>query len=319
MSQIYPILFVDLLKNASYKNAILLSLAHKQLTYFSKKYSKSNRITLSKANNLSTICDKDNIKAIKYLDKHRIMPKTLKGIINFSRTIMCKSAIMENIRIMRHSLNHGADNSFSIKINNKRYDVLSCCCLKKTDSLKMIKLLLDKGVNVHDDDDHVLRVSAKFGLVKTVKYLLSKNANIHAFDDDALVCASSFGHTEIVKLLLNANANVHNNDALFHCVYNGHTEIVKLLLNANADVHCYDNCALRLSAQNGHTKIVKLLLDAGANVHGRNNSSLRRAAKNGHIKIVKLLLDAGANIHAININSVAPNIKTIIEEKLKLI
>ena len=33
-----PILYVDLFRQSSYKNSILISLMHKQLIYFSKKY-----------------------------------------------------------------------------------------------------------------------------------------------------------------------------------------------------------------------------------------------------------------------------------------
>ena len=57
---VYPILFVNLLKQASYKNVVLLSMMWKQMTYFGKKYSKSNKITLNKytTTNLSDVCIK---------------------------------------------------------------------------------------------------------------------------------------------------------------------------------------------------------------------------------------------------------------------
>ena len=56
-----PILYVDLLKQSSYKTTILLSVIHKQLTYFSKKYSKSNKIILNKIVKLLS-SDYDTIK-----------------------------------------------------------------------------------------------------------------------------------------------------------------------------------------------------------------------------------------------------------------
>ena len=105
MSLIHPILFVDLLKQSSYKNAILLSTMHKQMTYFAKKYSKSNRITLNiqpnyigmdeiikcdkdyhpyrydptknvneKLYKLFALCKKDNIKAIKCVKNNPRIP-----------------------------------------------------------------------------------------------------------------------------------------------------------------------------------------------------------------------------------------------------
>ena len=42
-----------------------------------------------------------------------------------------------------------------------------------------------------------------------MKLLLEKGANVHADDDLALRWASEFGHHAVVKLLLEKGANVH--------------------------------------------------------------------------------------------------------------
>lgn len=77
MSVIHPILFIDFLKQSSYKTIILLSMMHKQLIYFSKKYSKTNSIALSNTNRLSIIYNKDNIKATKFINKKIIIIKII--------------------------------------------------------------------------------------------------------------------------------------------------------------------------------------------------------------------------------------------------
>lgn len=57
-----PILYVELLQQSNYKISFLLSMMHKQKTYFSKKYSKINRRTLGKCNK---VINKDNVSMIQ--------------------------------------------------------------------------------------------------------------------------------------------------------------------------------------------------------------------------------------------------------------
>ena len=289
-----PILYVDLLKQSSYKNIILLSMMHKQYTYFSKKYSKSNRITLNKTNRLSKVCEKDNIKATKYIHKK---------INTFEHdNFVFKNAGNGNIRVLRYFLNNGYD----INTMNETF-----CCPRPTllsydesiKHLKIMKLLLDTyKVDIYRHDCYLLWKSIDYRNIKTTTFLLNKGANVHYHDDIALVWSAKYGYIESVKLLLDYGADIHarNNLALGYSAENGHVEVVRLLLNHGADIHAQDNLALRYSAENGHVEVVKLLLEKGANIHECENYALRYSAYNGHFKVVKLLLDAGADIHAIN-------------------
>ena len=159
MSLLYPVLFVDLFKQASYKNVLLLSTMHKQLTYFSKKYSKSNRIVLSKYHNLSCACEKDNVKVIKYA--HNVIHEynTMK-LRKFKKVEMIKSVVMINnnlmfksighgcIRIVRYILNNGYDIETTIYIN-EIYTTkgLLQYCVKKNHT-NIAKLLFDKKIKI---------------------------------------------------------------------------------------------------------------------------------------------------------------------------
>ena len=111
-----------------------------------------------------------------------------------------------------------------------------------------------------EKDQSLLNVSEK-GHIKLVKLLLDAGANVHVADDSALRWASSRGHTELVKLLLNRGADVHAKDdyAFRWACKGGHIDAVKLLLDAGANVHAEDDIALRWAREKGHTEVVKLL------------------------------------------------------------
>lgn len=244
----YPILFIDLLKQSSYKTTILLSVIHKQRTYFSKKYSKYTRITLSEPNKLSVIQTKDNIKAIKYANK----------TINLVKYIgmMWKCAYIGNIKITRYLLKLGFDieYTFSIKVEPPEFymqilrrNLLTHCSLNC--NFKIIKLLLDKDANIHFDDDVALCLSAKSGKTNVVKYLLKKGANANAFLGYPLRWSANNGHKAIVKLLLD-NCMIeqrYKNTALQWSIDEEHIDIVELLLEYSANIFTIEKTNMRIS------------------------------------------------------------------------
>ena len=69
-----------------------------------------------------------------------------------------------------------------------------------------MKLLLDRGADIHALDDIALRYAAFYRRAETVKLLLDRGADIHAMNDSALDSAAYFGYLEIVKLLLDRGA-----------------------------------------------------------------------------------------------------------------
>ena len=243
----HPILYVDLFRQSSYKNSVLISLMHKQRTYFSKKYSKINKITLNKINRLSKVCEKDNIKIVKYIKK-----KTY--IIEYNNFVFSNSKY-GCVRVVRYILNNGFDVNKKINFNYSSYVLLTYC--SQYGYIEVVKLLLEKGANIHADDDYALRWSARNEHIEVVKLLLEKGANIHADNDYALRWSAKNGHIEVVKLLLEKGANIH------------------------AD----DDYALRLSACYGQIEVVKYLLEKGANIRAQDDDALRYSAKYEHIKV----------------------------------
>ena len=129
-----------------------------------------------------------------------------------------------------------------------------------------------------------------------VRVLLDRGVNIHTLDDEALRMSAYHGHLEVVRLLLDHGANIHpdNDEALRWSAEFGHLEVVRLLLDRGANIHAVDVYALRESAVNGSVEVVRLLLDRGANIHASNDEVLRWSASSGDVEVVRLLLDRGA-------------------------
>jgi ankyrin repeat protein len=169
-------------------------------------------------------------------------------------------------------------------------------------SVEDVKDLLEKGANVHTNNDNALRIASKNGNLEIVKLLLDNGADVNAkklFDSEALINASEKGNLEIVKLLLGKGANIHaeNDYALRLASENGYLEIVKLLIEKGARVNAVNDEALINASRRGYTEIVKLLLKNKAYVNARNGYALDIASYNGHLEVVRLLLENGAHIY----------------------
>jgi ankyrin repeat protein len=57
-------------------------------------------------------------------------------------------------------------------------------------------------VDIHYDNELILRSASRYGHLELVEYLISHNADVHAENDEALRSASSNGHLAVVELLL---------------------------------------------------------------------------------------------------------------------
>lgn len=167
--------------------------------------------------------------------------------------------------------------------------------------------------------------------VEEIKTLLQKGANIHSEDDrgnTALDVAAYFGRLEIVKLLLTKGAlvrpnnlflclpNHQGNTPLHHAAAQGHLEILKTLIEHNRRTgynyintkNKADLTPISIAARNGQEVIVRYLLKKGAQfqqtklyqnspyLYNTLNTPLMLAAQGGHLSTVQLLLEYKANI-----------------------
>jgi len=174
------------------------------------------------------------------------------------------------------------DSKFLNASNNGQFDI--------------VRLFLDRGADIHADNDWALRTASRFGHLEVARLLLDRGADIHAVDDYALRWAAEAGHLEVVRLLLDRGADIHADEdgGLQLASRNGFEEVVRFLLDRDADIHALDDWALRVASEKGHLEVMRLLLDRGANVHAGYDEALRVASYFGHLEVVRLLLDRGA-------------------------
>ena len=102
---------------------------------------------------------------------------------------------------------------------------------------------------------------AKEGNVKGVILFMNKGVDIHAQNDYALRWASGNGHLEVVKYLVGEGADIHDLDdlALRWASEEGHLDVVKFLVERGADIHTEDDEALRWASEEGHLEVVNYL------------------------------------------------------------
>ena len=90
------------------------------------------------------------------------------------------------------------------------------------------------------DLNDLLIEESSLGNINHIKLLLEKGADIHAENDGALRWAAAYGHRDVVELLLEKGANIRaeNDSALRRAAVNGYRDVVELLLKrgANPDV-----------------------------------------------------------------------------------
>jgi ankyrin repeat protein len=166
--------------------------------------------------------------------------------------------------------------------------------------LKLAEYAIQKGADIHINEEYALRLSVYNGNLDIAKLLLSKS-NERA-RNVALKTASDVGNLEIVKYLvetLGTNINVLQ-DSLENAIRGNHFEVVKYLVEHGADIHENDEAALNSASLNGYLDIVKYLVEHGANIHGQEDDALINASARGHLDVVKYLVDHGANLHAQN-------------------
>ncbi|KAJ7291164.1 ankyrin repeat-containing domain protein [Mycena rebaudengoi] len=132
-----------------------------------------------------------------------------------------------------------------------------------------------------------------------VRVLLDKGADVHAGNNGALQAASKKGYTEIIQLLLKNGANINAADK-----HTGSALEAAARWDGNPDIPSWgsEDEKRRKMAEAAMRRLtrIRFLLDNGADVHGGNNGALREAAKAGNTEVVELLLENGANINTAN-------------------
>jgi ankyrin repeat protein len=80
---------------------------------------------------------------------------------------------------------------------------------KETEYSELFKNIMQNDIDIHENNDWVLRSAAQNGVLSVTKSLIELGADIHALDDWALRKATKNGHVEVVHYLIDAGANIH--------------------------------------------------------------------------------------------------------------
>ena len=117
------------------------------------------------------------------------------------------------------------------------------------------------------DPTQLLLEGAKDGILEMVETALNRGADIHFNNDQALILSSQENHIDIIKYLLDNDANIHvNEDApLREAVIEGNYDAVELLLESGADVNANNDKAYQWAYNYKYDDIMDLLLKYGAN------------------------------------------------------
>ncbi|KAJ3035870.1 hypothetical protein HDV00_003343 [Rhizophlyctis rosea] len=144
--------------------------------------------------------------------------------------------------------------------------------------LDIAKFLL--SLNAHPDGcretcAYPLLNAAHHGHTEIIRLLLEKGANVHFFDDSALVDAISQNHLAAVTLLLEhgakdaygpiAGADVHayDDEAIYYASMRGRLDTVKLLLEHGANPNACGGRAFDAAVAAGHTEVTEMLVETG--------------------------------------------------------
>ena len=135
--------------------------------------------------------------------------------------------------------------------------------------------------------NELLIKSSKLGFISGVKLALERGADVHVNNDEALYQASYWGYKDAVELLLKNGADIHSQDNLAWAAQWGYKDVVELLLKNGADVHANDDLALSQAAWYGNRDIVELLLKNGANITSETISKARQSYDKNMMELLK--------------------------------
>lgn len=145
---------------------------------------------------------------------------------------------------------------------------------------------------LYADTKKILIWATNHGHLEIVKYLVEHlNVDLHMQNDYVLRGSAQAGHTDIVRYALSRGADIHVHDdyALRFSADQGHLEVVKLLVENGADIHVENDSPLRWASEEGHFEIFKYLVEHGANIYAEKSHALRWASFKGHMEIVEYI------------------------------
>lgn len=173
-------------------------------------------------------------------------------------TPLCYSAAHGHLEMVQLLLAYGAN----VHAKNDRAIIASSC----EGHITIVKLLSDYDMFITPPD--ALIGAATYGHYDVLKLLLDKGADVHANDDMALLRSALNYHPKCVRLLLDYGANIHaNNDiVLRECAKKKSKIMVKLLISNGANIHVNNDEILQYIEKCNDVSYLKFLVDHGIDI-----------------------------------------------------
>ena len=227
---------------------------------------------------------------------------TEKKLIHFA----CKC---ENLKAIKYLINKKSKLDLNSVDYSNQYRQIHYACFSVCLNPLIIKLLLEKNIDLEVPDKNGLRPIHMIcinGNLEILKLLLEKNVHLEVYDKDGMTpihYACKYGHIKIILLLLEKNVNleVSNENGLrpIHYASITNLEILKLLLEKNVYLEVCDNKGkkpIHYISGYYHTSIqmLNLLIDNKMDLEAIYNNEWRPihyACAYSSINVIETLVD----------------------------
>lgn len=162
-------------------------------------------------------------------------------------------------------------------------------------NLEMVKYLIEKGNNVHEDNDYIFVTACQEGKICIVIYLIEMGVNVNVRNSEALCYSCYMGNYDVVRLLIERGVNVNGNHGLgfIDSCMEGYLGIVRMLVEAGLKLGEYGQKGLSMAVSHGKVDVVKYLVEMGV---GINVEMLEIAILMGYYYLVRYLVRVGGKL-----------------------
>jgi ankyrin repeat protein len=233
--------------------------------------------------------DEDSVQVVEMLLTAGVSVQDLGSEVNYF--LLCALEYSkQSVDFVKILTEIGAEENI-FKYDTSLYTALMDALVSARTSVHVVKMMIDKGLDVKMIDDVIL-ITALMSAVRNsvtntrgVKMMIDAGADVNAQDKDGysalmFACESEYEvHVELVRLLLDAGAdrNHQDTDGKSALMVAQEHKIVKMLIEAGADVNVKDedgNSVLMhhiIYNDTVNLQLVKNLTEAGANLFSKNN------------------------------------------------
>ena len=191
---------------------------------------------------------------------------------------------------------------FSFLSESRRPKYPTLCSVSIIDT-KRLFLLIENGVDVNtkcNGDTFLQRLAKENGSLKLAKLLIEKGANVNVRDTQGDTPLHKSDNTKLAKLLIENGADIKlrnnkGNTALHEAVAKNNIKTVELLIDKGVDVNVRNNFGQTpLHKVKYRKEIAKLLIEKGADVKVRDNKGQTPCDTVSSEKVKKFIKEKGA-------------------------